>query len=440
MKKILLLTCLLSTPAMADSITDAMTAAYKNNPDLKAKREELKATDELKNQAVSGWRPTLKYNFRADYSHFEPDGLPDEEGDALTHSLTLSQPVFDGWRTVKSSKRADKIIESGRANLVSKEQDILLSAAEAYINVARFKDELDLVQKNANILGELLSATREKFKVGEVTRTDVSQSKARYERALSDVSIAKGNLISAMATYERITGIEPKNIRMPNDRPKIPPFRNMAIDRAFNNNPVINEQKYAVEASEEYIGVVKSRLFPSVSVVGEANQIDGGTAYSNSDIDYETAYVNVSVPLYQSGSVYSQTRQAKKTLQQQKMALENLHNRVKESVVRVWEQIEVSTETIRTTESAIKALEEALEGTRQEARYGTRTTLDILDAERELFLVKRTLIQTKAEEIAAAYQLYTLMGGLTAESLGLDVEIYDPKEHYDDVKYKLIGF
>jgi len=441
MKKILLLcTCLVSTPLLADGLTDAMVAAYNNNPELKAKREELKATDEMKAQAVSGWRPTIKYNLKAEYTDIELKGLTGDGGDILTHTATISQPLFKGWGTVNSSRRADNIIKSGQANLISKEQDILLSAIDSYVNVARFKEEVKLVKKNANNLRELLYATKEKFKVGEVTRTDVSQSKARYQSAMSDVSLAKGSFISALASFERITGTEPTRIRMPHRTPRLPATRNIAIETAFNNNPIIQEQKYAVDASDNYIGVVRSRLLPSISLHGEAGKIEGENKYRNSDMEYLTAYVNVSVPLYQSGSVYSQTRQAKKYLQQQKLLLDNLRNRIQESVIRVWKQIQVSEETIETTNKVIRALEKALEGTRQEARYGTRTTLDILDAERELFSVKRILIREKAEKIVAVYQLQALTGELTAAALGLDVDIYDPEEHYNDTKYKFFGF
>ena len=444
MKKLLLcfvvLGAALASPTFADDLNDALTAAYKNNPELKAKREGLKATDERKAQALSGWRPTLGYTYSAERTRIEAEGIDAEIDNISTHSVNATQPVFDGFGTIAESKRADNLIKAGREDLKSTEQDILLQAATSYLNVVRYDSELKLSQKNRSVLNEQLKATKERFNVGEVTRTDVAQSKSRLAGAVSEVAIAKGNYQVVLAEFRRVTGIEPVSPKMPAQMPKIPKTADEAIEKALVNNPILLTQRYRTEAAENNVDVVGSNLLPSVNLQAEAAKINGGTTYTIGDAETGTISVNVSVPIYQSGKVYSQRREAKRLSHQERLTLENSQNQIKESVLRIWQQIKTSTATIRSTKQAVKSAKIALDGTRQEARYGSRTTLDVLDAERELFIAQVSLVRARTNKMVAVYQMKSLLGDLTAKGLELEADIYNPEEHYKKTKYKFIGF
>jgi TolC family type I secretion outer membrane protein len=353
-------------------------------------------------------------------------------------SLTLTQPLYRGGRTLAEISRAENLVQRGRAVLQGVEQTVLLDAATAYANVLRDQATLDLNVNNEQVLTRQLQAARDRFQVGEITRTDVSQAEARLERARADRIQAEGNLTSSRSTYERVIGLVPPPrlaaARLPTNLPR---SEGEAIEGAAGHPDVI-AARFNEKAATDDVDLVTGEKLPTVNLNSSLSR-DTETQTRGLQRDTASVTVSVSVPLYQAGSVDARVREAKQTAGQRRIEVEDVRRRTQESARRNLEALTTARARVTAFESQIRAAEIALDGVEQEARVGLRTVLDVLDAEQELFVAKVNLVGAQRDEVVAAYQLSAAVGRLSAGDLGLPVEIYDAARYYNETRGRWTG-
>lgn len=427
--------------ARAEGLVDALAAAYESNPTIQAQRARLRATDEGLPQALAGWRPTVTLAGEAGQQRVETNvGSRDrpEHRDPVTGALTVSQPLYRGGRTLASTRRAKNLIEAERARLTSTEQSVLLDAATAFVDVVRDQAVLGLNTSNEQVLNRNLEATRDRFDVGEVTRTDVSQAESRLERATADRIQAEGALASSRAVFERIVGMVPGELETPAPPGDLPDSRAAALSEAAVQNPNVVIAQFAEEAARDDVDIATGELLPALSVDGTVSRAYDTTARASQTDSAKIAAV-VSVPLYQAGAVSSRVRQSKQTAGQRRVEVEVARRNAVEGAATAWESLQTARARIGSIQAQIRAADIALTGVREEAAVGARTVLDTLDAEQELLDARVALVRAQRDEVVAAFRLRAAVGRLTARRLELPVAYYDVEAHYDEVRDKWWG-
>ena len=419
--------------ASAETLVDALVSAYSGNPTLEAGRARLRAVDENVPRALSGWRPTVEIDGRAGVHHTDASGLGDETLEPLSGQLTASQPLYRGGRTTAATRRAESEVLAERARLLMAEQDVFLATSVAYINVLRDEAVIDLNRNNVQVLERQLEATRDRFEVGEITRTDVAQAEARLSRAVSDLVQAEGNLASSRAAYVRLVGAAPGALEPASRLTDLPEDEATAIDVAMESNPSLHAARADEEASRHAIDVSLGRLLPEVRLDGEHSRRTDVSALVGRADDYRLT-ARVTVPLYRGGAVYSEIRRSREDNSRRRIEVEATRRQVVEGVTRAWEALNTARAEILSRRDEVRAAEIALEGVRQESIVGARTTLDVLDAEQELLDARVALVVVERDEFVASFELAAAIGGLTAANLELPVDPYDAEAHYLGVR------
>ncbi|MGB5215100.1 MAG: TolC family outer membrane protein [Anderseniella sp.] len=434
-----------SAPASAETIASALSKAYVGNPQLKAEQARQRATDEQVPQAKSGWRPTVTTNsdIRKTYQ-----GSRSSDGTTVAYrksdfldggfQINLSQPVFDGFRTENALREADATVRAGNQNLLAVEQQVLLDGAIAFMDVIRDRQIANYRRASLDNFKEQVRAATARFDVGEVTRTDVAQANARSAEARGRYAVAVGNLETSVANYIRVIGVKPGRLIFPPLSPRVPKTLRQAIAISGETNPQILAAAYVEQAAEANIGVQKSDLLPKVNF--EASYlIDNNSSNLVGRTRAGVIAGTLSVPIYQSGRVYSQIREAKQIASQRRLEVLDVHRQVRERVVSAWHILKAATVTIAAAKEAVAANKIALDGVTQEAQVGTRTTLDVLDAENELVETQVALANSLRDRIVAGYQLVAAIGHMTAGDLRLSVNVYDPRRNLEEVRDKAFG-
>ena len=425
----------------SEELRQALVSTYDSNPRIKSQREALRSLDESVNQALSNFRPTASVTYEYGRQRTSFDGSDYNYGNAETRQLVVEQPIFRGGGTISEYSSARNSVLAGRAELLATEQGVFLDAVQAYMDVVQNQSVLELSRNNVDVLAQQLQASQDRFDVGEVTRTDVAQSESRLARAQSDAIQAEGDLASAIAQFERVVGFIPENrMPLPDMLAPLPETLEQAIEIAMESNPSYYVSKYRHEAAEDNVNVNIAPIMPQVSLVGSMSRDDGAGVLGTSKFNSDEVKVRVRIPIYQSGSEYSRVREAKDRARQRKYELQDTKEAIREGVTQAWENWQTSLSTIRAQEEEIRAAEIALEGVREENQYGSRTVLDVLDAEQELFIARVNLVRAQRERVVSAYNLLSVLGYLTADKMALDTPLYNPEEHYDDVKFQFIGF
>lgn len=426
--------------AHAETLNEALGKAYANNPTLLSARASLRATDETLSQALSGYRPSVSASGTASAKQTETSSDPgntiDTEPKTLT--LSLSQSLFAGGQTVAAVSTAENTILAGRANLQNTEQTVMLNAATAYLDVLRDQAVLDLNRSNEDVLRRHLEATRDRFEVGEITRTDVHQAEARLAGATANRIGAEGTLEASRATYENVVGEVPTDLEQPKLVLPLPDDLGEALTIAEDGNPAIVSAIHTEKAAQDSIDSAKGQLMPSVDLTGSANRsLDTSSrGYWSNSLE---AKVTLNVPLYQSGSVYSQVRQARQQASAARLDVDQARRTVGEQVRQAWQNLQATRARIDSIETQVRAAETALEGVQREATVGSRTVLDVLDAEQELLDARVNLVTSQRDETVAALTLLSTLGRLTATDLNLAVDLYDTRRHYQDVRGQWFG-
>jgi outer membrane protein/adhesin transport system outer membrane protein len=438
----------------AQTLQETLVSAYTTSPTLEAARAALRATDEGVAQARSGWRPTITGQASAERNWTDTAtgtsggvgagvGLGTQSGLVVSNntsvSASLNQPLYRGGRTTAAIRQAEATVEAGRSNLVDTEQTLLLNAVTAHMNVVRDRAVLDLNGNNETVLQQQLQATRDRFTVGEVTQTDVSQSESRLAAAAAARVAAAGTLEASLAAYEQIVGRQASAPRFPETIAlALPESEAAAIEQALANNPAVAEAEAAARAAEAAVRVAFGRLLPDVSLTGSASRSDNSQGRIES-IEAASFGARATVPLYQGGAEHAQVRAAKQTAEQRRQEAESVRRQVTENAVRAWNGIVTARASIEARQSQVRAADIALEGVRQEAMVGSRTTLDVLDQEQERLNARVELVRAERDQVVAAYALLAATGRLTAESLGLPVDLYRPDAHYARVRGQWFG-
>lgn len=463
----LLASCVVSlvgaAPASAQTIETALSRAYGANPTLAAQRAQVRVTDEQVPQALSGYRPIITGT--ADYGYertqqkgsqggivattVNPDGTVNsapfnqkfkvtENSQPRGAAITLQQNVFNGFQTKNQVRTAESNILGARETLRNSEQNVLFDAAQAFMDVLRDYAILDVRRNNVQVLDEELRAARERFQVGEVTRTDTAQAEAAVQASRSNVSAAESQLNTSRATYRQVVGDEISRPRAARSIDRLlPKSLNQAIGLSQAQHPAILAALHGVDAATLQIRVVEGQLLPSLNLEASFQR-----RYDETSINRLTAgsvVGRLTVPIYEGGSVYSQARQAKETAGQRRLEADIARDQVRQAVVSAWGQVQAATAQITSAQAQIDASQTALNGVREEAKVGQRTTLDVLNAQQDLLNGRQTLIQAQRDRVVASYALLSAVGWLTADRLSLQVARYDPNVHYDQVRDKWIG-
>ncbi|CCG40491.1 TolC family outer membrane protein [Magnetospirillum molischianum] len=434
-----------SSPVLAASLNDVLAATYESNPNLSAYRAKLRATDEGVPQALSGWRPTVTVTGAAGRGAYYLNTLPKNDTNRSPKSagLNISQPIYSGGRTVAATDQAEAQVLAERARLIATEQTVLLSATNAYLNVVRDEEVLNLSINNEQVLRRQLEATQERFRVGEITRTDVSQAEARLAKAVADRIGAEGTLKSSRANYLNNVGALPDSVAQPALPAPLPGGLIEATAAALANNPNVVAADRTFDAAKSGVDLVFGELLPKVSVDANVSWYRDAAATGIGGYDSESTnkevLLNLSVPLYEGGGTYSRLRAAKETAGQRRIEADQARRDAIETASKAWESLQSAQAQVTSYNAQIKASDLALAGVREESKVGSRTVLDVLNAEQEVFDARVSLVRAVHDQLLAAYQLKSAVGEMTAQGLNLPVQTFDPVQHYQSVREKWIG-
>jgi outer membrane protein len=447
------LLALAAGPAAADTLKWALTQAYQNNPQLNSQRASVRATDETVPQALSGYRPRVSLtasvteNFvsRVDKTS-GPTGPATYSQTSGTNAVqsygaTITQTLLNGFGTASRTRQAEQLVSSARETLRLSEQTILLNAATAYMNLIRDSAILDLQRRNVEVLQEQLRQTRDRFSVGEVTRTDVAQAESRLAAARAQMLTAESNYTTSRAFYRQIIGVEAGTLApaSPVDRLS-PQSLPTAIVEARARHPSVTTAMFNVDAAVFQVKIAESSLYPVLNLVGSTQQNYGSTAVLSVVQSFNAAIAGqLTVPVYQGGTEYATIRQAKETLTQRRTDLDTARDQAQQTLVQSWGQLEAAKAQIQATTTQVNAAEIALNGVREEARVGQRTTLDVLNAQQELVNARVSLVTAQRDRVVASYALLAAAGRLSPKVLDLTVPIYDPNVHYHQVRDTWVG-
>ena len=443
-----------STGAAADTLEWALVQAYQNNPSLNAQRAALRATDENVPQALSGYRPKLSVTGGGglEYSNTLANSINQSVfPNTVTYSsvakdlgqrsfgASATQTLYNGFQTANRTRQAESQVMGARETLRVTEQQVLLDAATAYMNLLRDQAILDLNRRNVEVLTEQLKQTRDRFNVGEVTRTDVAQAESRLAAGRSALLGAQSNYVTSQANYRRIIGVDPGRLDAgtPVDRLS-PPALAGAIQQGETQSPSVLAAMYGVDIAELGVKISEGALYPNLSLTASAER-SYLPAYNVNKQTLASVLGTLTIPIYQGGSEYSAIRQAKETVGQQRLNLDVNRDQARATVVQSWGQLDAAKAQIEATTAQVNAAEIALNGVREEARVGQRTTLDVLNAQQELVNARVALVTAQHDRVVASYTLLAAVGALSMQRLGLNVLIYDPQVHYQQVRDAWIG-
>jgi len=444
------LTAVALRPAGADTLEGALALAYQNNPQINSARAATRAIDEGVGIAVSGYRPRVTGSITGGEQYLDsksapsggnPTGKSTTTAAVSTYQLQGTQTLFNGFQTASKTRQAEMQVFGQRETLRNTEQTVLLAAATAYLNLLRDAALLELQRNNVNVLEATLRQTRDRFTVGEVTRTDLAQALTSLEQGRASLHAAESQYITSRSVYFQQVGVEPGRLApaTPVDRFS-PATLAGSLERAASQNPQITAAMYAVDAQVQAVKALEGALYPSLSVTTTLQKSFGSqTSATSIETLSGNAIATLYVPLYQGGQEYAQIRQSKETLGQRRIDLDTARYTVQQAVTQAWGQLEAAKAQIDATTAQVTSSEIALDGVREEARVGQRTTLDVLNAQQTLVQARTALVTAQHDRIVASYAVLASVGSLSPQILGLHVETYDPMVHYQQVRDNWIG-
>ena len=434
-------------PASADTLRWALTQAYINNPQINAQRAQVRATDEAVPKALSGYRPRISLSASAGEAFVDSTsrsaGLQGPvysrtigNNAIQTYGATYSQTLLNGNQTANQTRQAEQQVSAARETLRNSEQTILLAAATAYMNLIRDAAILSLQRSNVEVLQEQLRQTRDRYDVGEVTRTDVAQAESRLAQARAQLLTAESNYATSRASYRQVIGVEPGRLDPASPVDRLSPSNlQQAIVLARAQHPAVTTQMFNVDSAVFAVKVAEASLYPTLTAVGSVTkQYGSSSVLSNIESFNAIGQAQLNVPIYQGGTEYANIRQAKELLQQQRVTLDNQRDTQQQALVQSWGQLDAAKAQVQATQTQVNAAEIALNGVREEARVGQRTTLDVLNAQQELVNARVSLVTAQRDRVVFSYTVLSNVGQLSPTVLQLDVPIYDPVVHYHQVR------
>jgi outer membrane protein len=426
--------------ARAETVPEALAKAYQSNPQLNAERARQRATDENVPQALAGYRPQVVANLGIGLQAVK-DLLPDNtiQGATLkpwTIGVTVTQTLFNGFKTANSVRVAELQVQSGREALRNVGQGVLLDAVTAYTNVLANQSLVEAQRANVNSLRETLGIAQKRLNAGDVTPTDTSQAEARLARGQADLNAAEVNLAISQATYAQIIGAPPSRLSPaePVDR-LLPRSREDATTQAFKGHPAVLAAGFDVDVATTTISVAESSLYPTITLQGSASRASqSDPTLGTFRTDQASIVGQMTAPIYDGGLAASQTRQAKELSTQSRQVLELVRNQARTAAIGAWVSNEGAKAAVVAAEAEVRAAGVALQGVQREAAGGQRTTVDVLNSQQDLVSAKARLIGAQRDRVIASYQLLSAIGRLDVKTLGLNTPDYLPDVHYQQVR------
>jgi outer membrane protein len=438
----------------AETMESALARAYQGNPQLNAQRAIVRQNDEGVSQALSGYRPTLSATASVSEQYTNMTGvfppIPPLLPSGISYTVkgyttprsvgvTGGQTLFNGQQTANTVRKAESQVSAARETLRVMEESILLSAAAAYMDVSRDTANLEVQQNNIRVLQRTLKDTRNRFNAGQVTATDVAQAEAQLAAGEASLHAAESTLMTTKANYRRIIGVDPANLAPASPVDRLAPTNlNAAIAVGIAENPSVTAAFYGVDVAQLQVKIAEGALLPTLALQGSVQQ----QTYSNiltPNLFLGTVGINLSVPIYQGGAEYSAIRLNKETEAERRLNVNEVRDRTQANVVQSWGQLLAAKAQVEAAIRQNDAAERALEGVRNEAQAGQRTTLDVLNAEQALVNARVSLIVAQHDRVVASYSLLSAVGRLSAQELHLPVSIYDPMVHYQQVRDAWFG-
>ncbi len=452
----------LVNPANAESLAEALALAYSNNPTLNAARAGVRATDESVPLAKSALRPQIfgSADYSSAWSRVNPSGTVQQLTgfDPVTNQpiftaqpiprttshlqpygfgVTISQTLFDGFKTRNNVESAQAAVFASRETLRNTEQNVLFDAASAYMDVIRDTAVLGYRERALEFLREQVRSERTRFDVGESTRTDVAQAESSLEFNVAAYEQARAQVQTSIAIYRQIIGIDPKGLKAPAGVGKLLPQNiDRALEIAFGEHPAILATKYAVDQADWDVKSAESDLLPRIDLQASSNRRFTGTGTTTDDA---TISANLTVPIYQGGAVSATIRQSKEILGQRWIEVDETVDNIRAAVVSAYGQLQAARASIEANRAQVRAANLALEGTIEERAVGQRTALDVLRAQQDVLIAQISLATSERDAIVAGYAVLSAIGRLSSDTLKLAVVRYSPEDHYLAVKDKWIG-
>jgi outer membrane protein len=440
-----------ANPVRADTIDAALVRAYQDNPQLNAQRAQVRFTDENVPQALSGYRPRVAITASAGTQYIDTQTTTGGNANNLVktdfHGVnaprsiggTVTQTLFNGYQTANRTRVAESQVSGAREGLRVLEQTVLLNAATIYMDYLRDAAIVEVQKSNVRVLEQTLKQTQDRFNVGEVTRTDVAQSEAQLAAGRTQLLTAESNLVTTRANFRRIIGNEPQALApgSPVDR-FLPATLAGAVDLGLTENPNVTAAMFGIDVGFLQVKVNEGALLPTVTLQGSVQQ-----SYEQTLTVFRTfgasAIAQLSVPVYQGGAEYSLIRQSKENLAQQRLNLEQVRDQTRSNVVTAWGQLVAGKAQVASAQAQVTASEIALNGVREEAKAGQRTTLDVLNAQQALVNARVALVTAQHDRVVASYAVLNAVGRLAPQVLGLRTTVYDPSVHYHEVRDSWAG-
>jgi outer membrane protein len=429
-----------TVPAFAENLSDALVKAYQTNPQLNAERSRQRGTDENVPQALSGYRPQIVASLGAGLQAVR-NLLPDNAIQSATLrpwtiGVTVTQILFNGFKTANSVRIAELQVLSGREALRNVGQGVLLDGVTAYMNVLANKALYEAQRTNVQVLNEIQATTKKRLDAGDVTPTDTAQAEARVSRGLADLNAAEVALAISKELYTQVIGAAPSELApaSPVDR-LAPGTQPAAIETANHEHPAILGAGYDVDVAQTSIKLAEGSLLPQASVQASASRsVQTDTSLTTTSTDQASVMGQINVPIYDGGLAASQTRQAKEVASQSRLVLEQVRNQSRTAVVSAWVSNEGTKIALSAAESEVRAADVALQGVRREAQGGQRTTIDVLNAQQDLTNARSRQIMAQRDRVIASYTLLSAIGRLDVHTLNLNTPDYLPELHYHQIR------
>ena len=442
------LALLAASAARGETIGGALTKAYLNNPDINAQRAQVRAYDEYIPQANAGYLPTVSANLNAGVSdtYYQDEGAlagsPSHSGLLPRgYGVTVQENLFNGNQTFNTVRARESAVLGQREQLRYTEQNTLLNALTYYMNVMRDTATLDLNRSNVEVLKEQLRQTRDRFNVGEVTRTDVAQAEAALAQAQSQYLQAQSTLQASIASYRQVIGDPPTSLApvSPVNR-LLPTTLPSAIAVSQVENPAITAQLHGIDASLLQVKIAEGALYPTVGIQASLTKSFDYTGLpAGSKVLNGSILGSINIPIYDGGKTFATIRQATEQVTQQELTTDSQRDKVRQAVVAAWWLNQNAVGVLRAARAQVQAAEVALAGVREEAKVGQRTTLDVLNAQQTLLQARLALVTAQHDQVVDSYSLLSAVGRLSMKILGIGVAEYDPRTHFDLVKTKQFG-
>ena len=434
-------------PVLAETMEASLIRAYQDNPQLNAQRAQVRVTDENVPQALSGYRPKVAVTASGGYQYTDTLsasvlGVSTVSGAQIPRAVgaTVTETLYNGQQTANKTRAAESQVSGAREALRVLEETVLLSAATIYMDYLRDAAIVEVQINNTHVLEQTLKQTKDRFNVGEVTRTDVAQSEAQLAAGKTQQLTAESNLVTTRSNFRRIIGVDPTQRPepgMPVDRflPKTLPG---AVDLGLMENPNVTAAMFGVDVNFLTVKVNEGALLPQVNLQVSAQQAYDQTIGTPRTFT-TSAVAQVSVPIFQGGAEYSLIRQSKENLAQQRLVVEQTRDQVRANIVTAWGQLQAGLAQVASAQSQVTASEIALNGVREEAKAGQRTTLDVLNAQQALVNARVALVTAQHDRVVASYSVLNAVGRLSPQVLKLKTNVYDPSVHYQQVRDSWFG-